>query len=154
MELEAFPENTDAGRAFQNGWDTFVKVQHLPDTFWDPVDHRWENYPRAKFTLTRVGLPQIPLGTDYWSERTILHEVINIGATTRALDGRLVWDPRDGYWYHWSETVAAPPPPPGVPPWLQELNAELDALARNTHLTPEERYQARMTVLERAYGAH
>lgn len=96
MKFDAFPESTTAGKEFKSGWDTFVKTQHRPDVFWDPADNRWEDYFRSKFSFTRVGLPQIPLGTDYWGERTILHDVLNIGSTTRLIDARLIWDPRDG----------------------------------------------------------
>ena len=157
MEFEQFPENTAAGKEFKRGWDLFVKTQHGKDVFWDPVDRRWEDYFRTKYAFSRVGLPQIPLGTDYWTERTILHDVLNIGGTTRLIDTRIIWDPRDGYWYHWYPQTAPPPgpgPQVGVPAWLAQLNADLDALSMNTRLTPEERFQARQTLIQRAYGAH
>ena len=154
MKFEAFPENTPEGKRFKQGWDTFVKAQHLPDTFWDPVDGRWENYPRNKWGFTRTQIPAVPLGSDYWAERTILHEVVNIGETTRVVNAKVVWDPRDGFWYQWEMLANPVPPPPTIPPWLVQLNAELDALARNTHLTPEERFQARTALIASAYGGH
>ncbi|MFE7599515.1 hypothetical protein [Streptomyces sp. NPDC057494] len=157
MKFEQFPENTATGMEFKRGWDLFVTTQHRPDVFWDPVDSRWEDYFRTKYAFTRVGLPQIPLGTDYWTERTILHDVLNIGGTTRLIDARIIWDPRDGYWYHWHQQTAPPPAPGprvGVPGWLEQLNADLDALSMNTRLTPEERFQARQTLIQRAYGDH
>ena len=154
MYFEAFPETTPAGKAFKQGWDTYVKAQHLPNVFWDPVDIRWENYPRDEWGFSRVQLPVVPLGFEYWAERTILHEVINIGASTRIVNAKVVWNPRDGFWYQWQKLVDPVPSPPPPPPWLVQSNADLDALARNTHLTPEERFQARNALIQSAYGGH
>jgi hypothetical protein len=78
--------------------------------------------------------------------------VVNVGTTTRIVNAKVVWDPRDGIWYQWQRHVDSAPPPVVLPPWLIQLNADLDAIARNTHLTPEERFQARLTLIQSAYG--
>ncbi len=152
LVFEPFPENTPTGKTFKRGWETFVQEQKLPDVFWDPVQERWESYDRSKFTFVRLRLPRVELGTDYWTERNILHEVLNIGQATRALDAAAAWNPRDGYWYHFATTQRTPPPPPAMPPWLEKLIEDLASVDGNASLTPEERQQARSALIQAAYG--
>lgn len=152
LVFEPFPENTPAGRSFKSGWETYVQQQRLPDVFWDPVQERWENYDRNKITFQRLGLPRVDLGTDYWTERNILHEVLNIGQATRVLDGAAVWNPRDGYWYRFSSSQQEPSPTPQPPPWLKRLIDDLAAVDANTSLSPDERQQARSALIQAAYG--
>lgn len=152
LGYEPFPENTPAGKAFQEGYDKFVQAQHRGDVFWDPVDSRWETYPAAGFTFAKVGIPRVDPGTNYFSERNTLHEVLNLGRAVKALNTKIIWGPRDGYWYAWANRTQPPPPPPPEPDWLKRLNANLDALDRNTRLTPEERRAARSALIQAAYG--
>lgn len=155
FKFEPFPENTEAGRSFKSGWEDFVQRQHLPDVFWDPVQARWETYDRRTHTFARMSLPVVTLGDDYWTEQNILREVLNMGTATRVMDVAAIWDPRDGYWYHFTRVPATQPPlpptpAPPVPDWMVRLNRDLAAVDANTNLTPEERRQARESLLQAA----
>lgn len=151
FDYDPFPENTSAGKAFKAGYDRFVQTDRQPDVFWDPVDHRWETYRRARFVFGRTGIARVTPGTDYWSERSMLHDVINLGKPLAGLGAHVVWDPRDGWWYTYADS-AQQPPPSQTPDWLARLNADLAALDRNTNLTPQERMEARSALIQRAYG--
>lgn len=148
----AFPENSPAGKAFKEGWDTFVERQRLGNVFWDPVDQRWETYPAERFTFVAVAMPKVTVGDGYWIETAMLREVLELGRATRALNAKVIWSPRNGHWYSWAHKEAPPPPGPAEPAWLKRLNAELDALDANSRLTPQERADARRAVIARAYG--
>lgn len=151
LTYEPFPENTEAGKAFLEGWDRFhVKTDNR--LFWDPVDNRWETYPRGTFTFVLLGMPTVPVDESYFGRRTTLREVLNLGAASRVLDPKAIWDPRDGRWYRWQKTQQVPPPPPPPPAWLRQLNADLDAVSANTHMTPEEKAQAREGLIKAAYS--
>ena len=154
MELtfETFPENTAAGKAFKHDLDAYLQNARYPDVFWHPVHERWETYDRNTYSFARLSLPHVEVGTDYWTKYNILHEVINIGQATRALDAAAIWDPRDGYWYHFAAAQQAPRAPAPLPTWLKNLIADLAAVDANTSLTPDERHQARSALIQAAYG--
>ncbi len=152
LNYEPFPETTKAGQNFKEGYDKFVQADRRTDVFWDPVDSRWETYPAADYTFSRVGLPNVAPASDFWGERSMLIEVLNLGRAVSVLNTKVVWGPRDGNWYAWATRTQRPPVPPPIPDWLTRLNSDLAALDRNSNLTPQERMQARAALIQAAYG--
>lgn len=150
-DWKSLARTTPAGERFERGWKTYIGEQKLQDTFWDPVDLRWETYD-DRFQFQRSALPVINVSHGEYGLWQITEEVLRVGEITRAFNDHIIWWPISGRWYQWSAAEKPKPAPPPEPEWLTRMNAELDAVSRNTHLSPEEVYRARIAIEQRYYG--
>jgi hypothetical protein len=142
LDLTRTPE----GKNLLQGWDTFVGERHQADVYWDPTDNRWETYAPARFSFTRTSIRrQDP--AQMWSKYVTLGEVLAISRAIRASGGSAIWNPRDGYWYHF-QLLATQPKPSVTPEWVARMNAQLAAIDGDNSLSPEEKHAARIAIID------
>ena len=127
-------------KAIESGWKRFVEQNKQPDVYWDPVDRRWETYSAAQFIMARSTVPSVKL--EQFIQFSMFAEVHRLSAAVRALGGRVVWNPRDGYWYSFGDR------PVVSPDWMERMNKELKAIDQNPNLSPEEKQRARLSIID------
>ena len=145
-------ELTPEGQAFIRGFDQYVLQQRDTRRFWAPRDSTWNSYSATGYRYTKWGaVPQIDATHASDGGYRIVKDILAVGNTLRSLPVWVFWWPESGFWYQITKESEPQPPVPNESGPLREMNRQLDEIDRNTHMTPQEKRDARAAVIDGMY---